>query len=43
VNSVRETLGAEDTPLIGAELQHFISRSWPTYRKLSREMGLAVD
>ena len=43
VKSVRETLGAEDTPLIGAELQHFISRSWPTYRKLSREMGLAAE
>ena len=43
VKSVRETLGADDMPLVGAELQHFISRSWPTYRKLSREMGLAAE
>jgi len=43
VKSVRETLGADDTPLVGAELQRFISRSWPTYRKLSREMGLAAE
>jgi tripartite-type tricarboxylate transporter receptor subunit TctC len=43
VKSFRETLGADDMPLVGAELQQFISRSWPTYRKLSREMGLAAE
>lgn len=43
VKNVRETLGAEDTPLVGAELRQFIGRSWPTYRKLSREMGLSAE
>jgi tripartite-type tricarboxylate transporter receptor subunit TctC len=43
VKNLRETLGAEDIPLVGAELRTFIGRSWPTYRKLSREMGLAAE
>lgn len=43
IQSVRATLGAEDTPLVGAALQQFIGRSWPTYRRLSREMGLSAD
>lgn len=43
VMDVRATLGAEDTPLVGAELRQFIGRSWPTYRRLSREMGLAAE
>lgn len=43
VKAVRETLGAEDTPLTGADLRKFIGRSWPTYRRLSREMGLSAD
>lgn len=43
VKAVRETLGAEDTPLVGAALRRFIARSWPTYRRISREMGLAAE
>lgn len=43
IKAVRETLGAEDTPLVGAELKAFIGRSWPTYRRISREMGLSSD
>lgn len=43
IKSVRETLGAEDTPLVGAPLKQFIGRSWPTYRRMSREMNLSAD
>lgn len=43
IKALRETLGAEDTPLVGAEMRQFISRSWPTYRRISREMNLAAD
>lgn len=43
VKAVRETLGAEDIPLVGADLKRFIGRSWPSYRKLSKEMGLTVE
>ena len=41
--SVRETLGADDTPLVGPELRQFISRSWTTYRRMSREMNLSAE
>lgn len=43
IKAVRETLGAEDTPLVGAEIKRFISRSWPTYRRISREMNLSSE
>ncbi|MDB5890762.1 MAG: hypothetical protein JWP47_1593 [Polaromonas sp.] len=43
VKAVRDMLGAEDIPLIGLDLKKFIGRSWPTYRKLSKEMGLSVE
>jgi tripartite-type tricarboxylate transporter receptor subunit TctC len=43
IKSVRDTLGAEDTPLVGTELAQFIGRSWPTYRQLSREMNLVLE
>jgi tripartite-type tricarboxylate transporter receptor subunit TctC len=43
VKAVRDTLGAEDIPLVGAELRQFIDRSWPTYRRLSKEMGLSAE
>jgi tripartite-type tricarboxylate transporter receptor subunit TctC len=43
VKAVRETLGAEDAPLVGAALRQFIARSWPTYRRISREMGLGAE
>lgn len=43
MTGVRQTLGAEDVPLVGSDLRQFIGRSWPTYRRLSREMNLAAD
>ena len=43
IKAVRETLGAEDIPLVGAELRQFIGRSWPTYRRISREMNLSAE
>lgn len=43
VKQVRETLSADDTPLTGQALQQFIGRSWPTYRRLTREMGLLAE
>ncbi len=43
VKAVRETLGGEDTPLVGADLRQFIGRSWPAYRRLSRDMGLSAE
>lgn len=43
IKGVRETLGAEDVPLVGAEMKQFISRSWSTYRRISREMNLSSD
>ena len=43
VRAVRETLSADDPPLVGAALNQFIARSWPTYRRLTREMGIQAD
>ena len=43
VKAVRDTLSAEDAPLTGAALRQFIARSWPTYRRLTRELGLSAD
>jgi tripartite-type tricarboxylate transporter receptor subunit TctC len=43
MKSVRETLSAEDTPLVGADLKQFIARSWPTYRRITREMNLSAE
>lgn len=43
VKSVRDTLGAEDIPLVGADLRQFIGKSWSSYRRLSREMGLNAE
>lgn len=43
MKGVRETLSEEGPPLTGAALRQFIQRSWPTYRRLSREMGLSTD
>lgn len=43
VKAVRETLSADDVPLTGVALQQFIARTWPSYRKLTREMGLAQE
>lgn len=43
VKSVRETLSADDVPLTGAPLKQFIARSWPSYRKLTKDMGIMAD
>ena len=43
VKAVRDTLSADDVPLTGAALQQFIARTWPSYRKLTREMGLMPE
>lgn len=41
VRALRHTLVADDRPLVGKELQAFIKSSWPVYRRLSVELGLA--
>ena len=43
VKAVREQLAADDVPLTGLALQQFITRTWASYRTLSREIGLKVD
>jgi tripartite-type tricarboxylate transporter receptor subunit TctC len=43
VKSVRETLAADDVPLTGVPLKQFIARSWPSYRRLTKEMGIMAD
>jgi tripartite-type tricarboxylate transporter receptor subunit TctC len=43
VRAVRETLAADDVPLVGNALNQFIARSWPTYRRLTRDMGIQAD
>ncbi|WP_353234038.1 tripartite tricarboxylate transporter substrate binding protein [Diaphorobacter ruginosibacter] len=42
VQSVRNTLGAEDTPLVGDALKQYIARTWAAYRKVTREMRISV-
>lgn len=41
VKNVMTTLAEDETPLVGDDLHKFIARSWPTYRKLTRESGIA--
>lgn len=43
VKAVRDTLAADDVPLTGASLQAFIKRTWPSYRRLTREIGIAPE
>lgn len=43
VKAVRDQLGADDLPLTGVALQQFINRTWPSYRTLTREIGLKID
>lgn len=43
VQAVRQTLNAEDTPMLGAELKDAVMRSWTTYRRLSLELGLSPE
>lgn len=38
VKAARTVLSEEGQPLVGAELKEFIARSWPTYRKLTRDV-----
>lgn len=38
VQAARKVLSEEGKPLVGAELKQFISRSWPTYRRLTSEV-----
>lgn len=40
MQNVHKTLAEENPPLIGADLTRFIEQSWPSYRKLSVELGL---
>ena len=43
VKAARDTMSADDVPLTGAALHQFIARTWPSYRKLTRDMGLAAE
>ncbi|WP_313303544.1 tripartite tricarboxylate transporter substrate binding protein [Diaphorobacter sp.] len=43
MQSVRETLHAEDEPLTGEALRQFIARTWPTYRRLTKEMNISIS
>lgn len=43
VKAARAQLSEMDKPLTGAELKNFISRSWPTYRRLTRDVLSTVD
>ncbi len=41
VRALRDTLVADDEPLIGKEIRDYVKNTWPIYRKLSIELGLA--
>ncbi|QOF80222.1 Bug family tripartite tricarboxylate transporter substrate binding protein [Variovorax sp. 38R] len=43
VKTVLAQLGVESPPWTGAELQKFIQQTWPTYQKMTRELGLMVE
>lgn len=43
MKSVFELLAEEEAPLTGPALRRFIERSWPSYRKLTREQGMAAE
>lgn len=43
VKAVREQLAADDVPLTGVPLQQFISRTYASYRNLTREIGLTLE
>ncbi|WP_026437855.1 tripartite tricarboxylate transporter substrate binding protein [Acidovorax sp. JHL-9] len=43
IKAVRETLHEEGPVLTGEELKKFIERTWPSYRRLTRELNLVVD
>ncbi|GER20298.1 Bug family tripartite tricarboxylate transporter substrate binding protein [Variovorax boronicumulans] len=43
VKTVLTQLGVESPPWTGVELQKFIQQTWPTYQKMTRELGLMVE
>ncbi|CAN7331541.1 tripartite tricarboxylate transporter substrate binding protein [Pseudorhodoferax sp. LjRoot39] len=43
MKNVLNQLGVEGPPWTGSELTEFIARSWPTYRTMTRELGLQVQ
>lgn len=43
IKAVRETLHEEGPILTGDPLRQFIQRTWPSYRRLTRELNLVVD
>lgn len=43
LKNLMETLAEEEAPLTGEALGAFIGRTWPSYRTLTRELGLAAD
>lgn len=43
MKNVLSQLGVEEPPWTGAALTEFIARSWPTYRTMTRELGLQVQ
>ena len=43
MKNVLSQLGVEGPPWTGAALTEFIARSWPTYRTMTRELGLQVQ
>lgn len=43
IKAVRETLHEEGPVLTDATLRQFIGRTWPSYRRLTRELNLSVD
>lgn len=43
IKAVRETLFEEGPVLTGDALRRFIDRTWPSYRRLTRELNLSVD
>lgn len=43
IKAVRETLHEDGPVLTGDALRKFIDRTWPSYRRLTRELNLVVD
>lgn len=43
IKAVRETLHEEGPILTGDALRAFIERTWPSYRRMTRELNLTVD
>ena len=43
MKAVRNTLSADDVPLVGAELKQAVMRSWTAYRNLARTMKLGME